>query len=78
MSHMCAVLLADVAQILTYYRVPKDTEQEELYTNAMDWLASDETDCGSFRYVCEVLEADPSKIRARMLALKKFDKSLLW
>lgn len=75
---MCAVLLADVAQIMTYYKTAKDEEQEELYTDAKEWLHSDSQECGSFLYVCEVLEADAEKVRSRMLELKKFDKSLMW
>lgn len=46
-----------------------DEESSGIRRAAFEWITSSTSKCGSFRWVCQVLDLDPSTVRRRILIL---------
>ena len=63
------VLIQAIRDLAGYIVVPNQRERARVQYFARLWFASDNRDVGSFLWVCDELELEPSWIRRRMAAL---------
>jgi hypothetical protein len=63
------VLIQAVKDLAGYGRVYKQRERARVQYHARLWFTSDNRDVGSFLWICDELELEPSWIRRKMFAL---------
>ena len=68
------VLIQAIKDLAGYGRVYKQRERVRVQYHARVWFTSDSRDVGSFRWICDELELEPSWIRRKMFALINSDQ----
>jgi len=63
-----AVLIQAVRDVGGYGRFDSEPQRRRIQYFARLWFASDNRDVGSFLWICDELELEPSWIRRRMVA----------
>jgi hypothetical protein len=68
-----AVLIQAVKDLSGYALVDSSRDRTRVQYQARHWFSSNNCDVGSFRWICDELELEPSWIRRRLVALINFD-----
>ena len=68
------VLIQAVKDLAGYGRVYKQRERARVQYFARLWFADDNREVGSFLWICDELELEPSWIRRKMFALINSDR----
>jgi hypothetical protein len=70
-------LLVDAITVYVSARGSEDKDQSEQWSEAHQWIFSDDDDCASFLTACEELELPPDLVRKRVGTMGSSDLSEL-